>query len=154
MNQIQLYKCAASNLILLYCISVISPLLHLTLEDRRAGKDGMREDGRPWAGWGGAAEPGSAWRMLEEPKVKWSWLEFLTCFSVSLCLSLLWSLLLYSHHMPSQNKIRLRCYGCMLKILRPACLAKQLSNAPYAQCIFWQVYHSDELKTLKAAEWV
>lgn len=48
------------------------------------------------------------------------------------------SLLLYSHHMPSQNKMRLRPYSCMLKILRPACLAKLLSNAPFAQCIFRQ----------------
>ena len=40
------------------------------------------------------------------------------------------SLLLYSHHMPSQNKMRLRPHSCMLKILRPAHRAKQLTKAP------------------------
>lgn len=44
------------------------------------------------------------------------------------------SLLLYSHHMPSQNKMRLGPHKCMFKIHRPACLAKkQLSKAPFDQ---------------------
>lgn len=44
------------------------------------------------------------------------------------------SLLLYSHHMPSQNKMRLPPHSCMLKILPATCLAKQLSKALFAQC--------------------
>jgi len=66
----------------------INPLPHPTVEDRRMRRmTGMWGHGCSRAGLRSkAAEQGSARRMLAEPKVKWSWLEFLTRFAVSLCL--------------------------------------------------------------------
>lgn len=72
-------------------------------------------------------ESDSAWWKLRETKVKWSWLEFLTCFTVSQYLSL-WgsSFAVVSMYHLRNGKIMTRI--CMLKILR-WCLLHPLSNA-------------------------
>lgn len=61
-------------------------------------------------------------------------LDMLRCVCVRAPLR---SLLLCSHHMSSQNKMRLLAHNHMLKIWA-SCLAKQLSEAAFAQCFLWQ----------------
>ena len=115
-NQIHLY---ISN------YAGINLLLHLTVEDTRAGGgwEAMSRLGRGCRARQCMANAGGAKGQMVLIGIP----DMLDCVPVLVPLR---SLLLYSHHMPSQNKMRLRPHSCMLKILRPAHRAKQLTKAP------------------------
>ena len=115
--------CTRSDSTLLHGVDESSASPHC----RGQGSRGRREEGRPLAWWAGLHMPNA----LEDPKVKWSRLEFLPCFTVSPMLVPSRSLLLYSQHIPSQNKMRL--WPCMLHVTNPpthSYMAKRQSNAP------------------------